>query len=215
MKRAVTALAASAVLPLAALAHESGKGPNGGPVVDSAGHHVEMVAKGKDLVLYLTEEADKPFASTGAKNARAIIQDGGKTATVPLQPAEPNRLVGTLAQPLGKGARVVVSATLADGHAVQARFVNSFIQCASASTTVASRLKMCPPPGQVLGGVDVCCGLVGLAGGLGARVGGAQGADRTGVRQGRNTGDRRSLSRRRVVGGRAQNRLASGRAGGA
>ena len=95
------------------------------PWSTAAGHHVEMVAKGKDLVLFLTEEADKPLASTGAKNARAIIQDGGKTATVPLEPAEPNKLVGTLAQPLGTGARVVVSATLADGHAVQARFVNN------------------------------------------------------------------------------------------
>jgi hypothetical protein len=54
-----------------------------------------------------------------------IVQDSGKTATVALQPAAPNRLIGTLAQPLSKGARVVVSATMADGHAVQARFVNN------------------------------------------------------------------------------------------
>jgi hypothetical protein len=113
------------LLPMTTLAHELAKGPNGGPVVDSAGHHVEMVAKGTELVLYLTEESDKPLASAGTKNARAIIQDGGKTATMPLQPAEPNKLVGTLAQPLGAGARVVVSATMADGHAVQARFVNN------------------------------------------------------------------------------------------
>jgi hypothetical protein len=122
MKRLFLALAA---MPLAAMAHEIARGPNGGPVVDSAGHHVEMVAKGTELVLFLTGEADKPIASTGTKNARAVVQDGGKTATVHLQPAEPNRLVGALAAPLGKGARVVVSATMADGHAVQARFVNN------------------------------------------------------------------------------------------
>jgi cytoskeletal protein RodZ len=68
---------------------------------------------------------DKPLDSAGTKNARAIVQDGGKTATVQLQPAEPNKLVGTLVQPLGSGARVVVSATMADGHTVQARFVNN------------------------------------------------------------------------------------------
>ena len=113
------------IIPLAASAHEVAKGPNGGPVVDSAGHHVEMVAKGTELVLVLTETDDKPLASAGTKNARAVVQDGGKTATVALQPAEPNRLVGTLPQPLGPGARVVVSATMADGHAVQARFVNN------------------------------------------------------------------------------------------
>ena len=124
MKRLMLVLALT-VAPLAASAHEAAKGPNGGPVVDSAGHHVEMVAKGSELVLYLTEGADKPLASAGARNARAIVQDGGKTATVPLQPAEPNKLVGTLAQPLGAGARVVVSATMADGHTVQARFANN------------------------------------------------------------------------------------------
>ncbi|WP_262271688.1 hypothetical protein [Microvirga yunnanensis] len=124
MKHLILALAIAAA-PFTTAAHEMAKGPNGGPVVDSAGHHVEMVAKGSELVLFLTEADDKPLASAGAKNARAIVQDGGKTATVPLQPAEPNRLVGALAQPLGSGARVVVSATMADGHAVQARFVNN------------------------------------------------------------------------------------------
>ena len=118
-------LALAAAFASAASAHDTAKGPNGGPVVDSAGHHVEMVAKGTELVLFLTEEADKPLASAGTKNARAIVQDGGKTATVPLQPAEPNRLVGTLSQPLGSGARVVVSATMPDGHTVQARFVHN------------------------------------------------------------------------------------------
>ena len=124
MKPIWIAVTSAVALPIAALAHEVAKGPNGGPVVDSSGHHVEMVAKGADLTLFLTDEADKPLAAAGAKNARAIVQEGGKTATVPLQPAEPNKLVGQLSQPLGKGARVVVSATLADGHAVQARFVN-------------------------------------------------------------------------------------------
>ena len=124
MKRLLLAFAL-AVSPLAVTAHELAKGPNGGPVVDSSGHHVEMVATGTELVLFLTGEADKPVPSVGTKNARAIVQDGGKNATVPLQPAEPNKLVGTLPAPLGRGARVVVSATMADGHAVQARFVNN------------------------------------------------------------------------------------------
>jgi hypothetical protein len=123
--KSVVVILALAGWPLVASAHELAKGPNGGPVVDSAGHHVEMVAKGTEFVLFLTEADDKPLASAGTKNARAIVQDGGKTATVALQPAEPNRLIGTLSQPLGPGARVVVSATMADGHGVQARFVNN------------------------------------------------------------------------------------------
>jgi hypothetical protein len=122
MKTLVFALAL-ALLPIAANAHEPNQGPNGGPVVDAAGHHVEFVASGTEIVLYLTEDADKPLASAGVRNARAIIQDSGLVTTVGLQPSEPNKLVGKLAQPLGPGARVVLSATLADGHAVQARFV--------------------------------------------------------------------------------------------
>jgi hypothetical protein len=116
---------AIAAAPFGATAHEVAKGPNGGPVVDSSGHHVEMVAKGSELVLFLTEADDKPLASARTKNARAIVQDGGKTATVQLQPAEPNKLIGALSQPLGSSARVVISVTMADGHTVQARFVNN------------------------------------------------------------------------------------------
>jgi hypothetical protein len=56
------------------------KGPNGGPVIDSSGQHVEMVAKGSELVLFLTEADDKPLASAGTKNARAIVQDGDRPA---------------------------------------------------------------------------------------------------------------------------------------
>ena len=109
-------------LPVAAFAHEMAKGPNGGPVVDSAGHHLEMVANGTELVISLADEADKPLSSAGTKTARAIVQDAGKTATVALQPAAPNKLVGALPQPLSPSARVVVSATLPDGHTVQGRF---------------------------------------------------------------------------------------------
>ncbi len=124
MRRLLIA-ATLAALPWAAGAHELAKGPNGGPVVDSGGHHVEMVANGTELVLFLSDHDDKPLTSAGTKNPRAVVQDAGKTHTVALQPAAPNKLVGTLAQPLGKGARVVVSVTMADGHAVQARFVNN------------------------------------------------------------------------------------------
>jgi len=121
VKRTLIALSITAALPLLALAHESARGPKGGPLADAAGHHVEMVAKGTDLVLYLRGESDEPHASAGARIARAIVQDGGKTATVPLEPADANKLVGRLPQPLGKGDRVVVSTTLADGHAGRSR----------------------------------------------------------------------------------------------
>ena len=119
MQRFVLALVVCA-LPSAALAQAPAKGPNGGMVTVSDGHDVEMVSNGTELVIYVYEHDKKP--TTARTGARAVVQDAGKTTTVQLTPAPPNRLVGTLAAPLGTGARVVVSATLADGHKVQARF---------------------------------------------------------------------------------------------
>ena len=86
------AFALSAALMLAtvsgASAHETAKGPNGGAVVDVAGHHVEFVASATEMTFHLTAEADAPIASTGAK-VKAIIQDAGKTAQIELAPSSP------------------------------------------------------------------------------------------------------------------------------
>ena len=123
MKRLVLALAL-AVAPSAALAQHSHDGPNGGVVVDASGapYHVEFVARGTELALFILDDNNRPAPVTGA-SGRAVVQEGGKTATIPLDFAEPNRLVGRLAAPLGKGARVVLSGKLADGRSIQARFV--------------------------------------------------------------------------------------------
>lgn len=119
-------LAVAAVLGLAtitgAYAHESAKGPNGGAVVDVDGHHVEFVPSATEMTFYLTGDADAPIASTRAK-VKAIAQDAGKTAQIDLAPVEPNKLVGKLAAPLTKGAKVVVTGALSDGHTLQARFI--------------------------------------------------------------------------------------------
>ena len=119
-------LVLSAALVLAsmsgAFAHETAKGPNGGAVVDVDGHHVEFVPSATEMTFYLTGDADAPIASTGAK-VKAIAQDAGKTAQIDLAPVEPNKLVGKLAAPLAKGAKVVVTGALSDGHSLQAKFV--------------------------------------------------------------------------------------------
>jgi hypothetical protein len=107
----------------AAAAHELEKGPNGGQLVDIPGHHVELVISGTSLVLFLSDEKERPVSSQGIQNARAIVQESGKTLTVPLASIAPNKLGGQLAQPLTAGARIVVSATMVDGKTIQARFV--------------------------------------------------------------------------------------------
>lgn len=103
-------------------AHDVAKGPNGGQIVDDAGHHIEMTQKDGQLVLFVSDGGDKPISSAKA-TGRAIIQDGPKQSTVDLVAAEPNVLAAKLEGPLASGAKLVVSIKLGDGHDVKARFV--------------------------------------------------------------------------------------------
>ena len=103
-------------------AHDMAMGPNGGQVADDAGHHVEFTTKDDQVVLYLSDNGDKPLSSIKA-SGRVIIQNADKQAVVELLPAEPNILSAKLDAPLAVGAKVVVSIKLGDGHDVKARFV--------------------------------------------------------------------------------------------
>ncbi len=125
MKHLILAAAALAAFLSTAVAQEATKGPNGGPVVETHDVFVEMTVEDSTLVLHFAGQDGKPMSSEGTTKARAIVQDAGKTTTIALETQQPNRLVGPLPAPLGAGARVVVSATLADGHGIQARFVNN------------------------------------------------------------------------------------------
>jgi hypothetical protein len=98
------------------------KGPNGGVVTKAEGHPIEFVNSGQEIVFYFSDDDGSPMSMKGVE-ARAIVQDGGKTTTVPLAAVEPNKVVGKLQAPLNPGARVVVSAKL-HGHSLQARFTN-------------------------------------------------------------------------------------------
>jgi hypothetical protein len=108
--------------PFVANGHDVVKGPNGGQVVDDAGHHVEFLTKGSELMLYLSDNDDKPISSAKA-TGRVIVQDSGKQATVDLAAVEPNILSAKLAAPLSTGAKLAVTIKLGDGHDVKARFV--------------------------------------------------------------------------------------------
>ena len=116
-------LPAMLLLPVAAMAQQpTRRGPNGGPVVTADGHPIELILSGTTLTLFVSEENGRPMSSARA-NGRVTVQTAGQTATVTLAPAEPNRMVGTLAAPLPPGARVVFTGTLSDGHRVTARYM--------------------------------------------------------------------------------------------
>ena len=108
-------------IALGAVAQGAKKGDNGGDVVVMEGHPIEFVAKGQAITFYILEDDGKSPTPTQGFRGRAVIQDGGKTVSVALSPAEPNKFVGQLSMPLGAKARVVFSAKV-PGHTLQARF---------------------------------------------------------------------------------------------
>lgn len=122
----ISALAAILALPAAIIAAATltapafAAGPNGGVVTVAEGHPIELVSTGTDLTFFVTDEDAKPVQTAGM-TAKAYVQAGGKTETVALKGAAPNRLVGTLPAALPAGAKVVLSAKM-HGHSIQARF---------------------------------------------------------------------------------------------
>jgi hypothetical protein len=58
--------------------------------------------RGPSSPFSLSDESGEPIESKGA-NGRAVIQDHGKTETVPLASVDPNKLTGSVPQPLGAG----------------------------------------------------------------------------------------------------------------
>lgn len=101
-----------------ALAQKVGK--HGGQMAVVAGHHdAELVIEPTRLVLYLTNHGKPLSAKDNA--VRATVQDGGKKMEIKLT-VEKDHLVGPLAEPLKKGAIVLLSGKTEDGHGVSARF---------------------------------------------------------------------------------------------
>jgi hypothetical protein len=107
----------------ARVAQAQDKGPNGGDVVVMEQHPIEFVSKDKEIIFYILDHDGTPVRTAGLQG-RAVVQDAGKTTSVNLVPAEPNKFVGQLQAPLGPKARVVFSAKVA-GHNLQARFVTN------------------------------------------------------------------------------------------
>jgi hypothetical protein len=121
LKPAFFALLIAMTAPASLAQAQPKKGPNGGMVVTSQEHPIEFVLKGQELIFYVSDH-DGSSLSTKDMRGRATVQEGGKTATVSLEPAAPNMMVGKLQAPLGSKARVVFSAHL-HGHSLTARYV--------------------------------------------------------------------------------------------
>lgn len=126
-KRLLTCLAAVALGASFAMAddkHDPGHdhaGKHGGVVMHSGHHHLELVAKGGSIALYIEHEDGKPEDVEGA-NASATVLADGKVEQVTLKPAGGNKLEGSGDFTAGRGTTVVVTLTMPGHEPEQARF---------------------------------------------------------------------------------------------
>lgn len=115
------ALVLVVVLAIApALAHDS-TGPNGGRVTDLGPFHVELIAKGSTVELYVTDANNKVVAMDGYKGL-AILAIAGKSERIGLAPGTENKLTGTSTVAIPPNAKGVVRLTGPDGKTNQAKF---------------------------------------------------------------------------------------------
>lgn len=118
----IAALVLGLVLSVPAVAHEPGKGPNGGLQVDAGSWHAELVANGTPtVVVYLSDAEGKTIPATGFK-ANAIFVVEGKPQRFALEPAEGSKLVGTAPVAVPPGAKGAVQLASPDGKTGQAKF---------------------------------------------------------------------------------------------
>ncbi len=110
--------------PAAAIAHGTPPAPaHGGQMQEAAEHWVELVTKGDQLTVYVSEPDNKPLPAK-EWSGKATVLVGGKTEVVALTPGEGNSATGKLAAPAAGKMTAVIQLTL-DGKPAQARFATS------------------------------------------------------------------------------------------
>ena len=111
---------AAVVLAVPAFSHEA-QGPNGGRIADAGDYHVELVAKGGSVEVYVTDTGDKPVETDGLKGL-AILTIGGKSQRIELTSAGKNKLQGPATGPIAGNPKGVVQLTLPDGKKAQGQY---------------------------------------------------------------------------------------------
>jgi cephalosporin hydroxylase len=119
MKLKTLALIAALSAATPALAHDA-KSLHGGRIVFAGQIHVEMVATGDTVQVYLVDHHNKQMAPDGYKGL-AILSVDGKSQRIALQ-ADGDRLVGRATGDLPAAPKGVVQITQPDGKTVSAKF---------------------------------------------------------------------------------------------
>lgn len=89
----VLLVALAGAFPALAQAHVH-KPRHGGVVREAGGFVYELVARPDEIVVFVTDESDKPVATQGSSAELTLIDSGTRTR-VPLAPAGDNRLAAT------------------------------------------------------------------------------------------------------------------------
>lgn len=97
--------------------------PHGGQLRMAGPYHLELVAKDKELVLYVTDHGDNPIVTDGGLS-KATLQIGTAKArtTVKLEPAGDNVFKGSGEFTVKPQSVIVVFVKLPEGEAQSARF---------------------------------------------------------------------------------------------
>ena len=114
------AMLGAAMITSAAFAHDP-KPKHGGQVVEAGDYHVEAVAKGTTLDVFIRDHDDKNLSSKGFK-ATAILIVKGKPVQVTLAPRDDNALTGTSAIELTAPIRGAIQITNAKNQTAQAKY---------------------------------------------------------------------------------------------
>lgn len=96
---------------------------HGGQALAAGPYHLELVAKSGELVLYVTDHADKAIPTDGAK-AKATIQQGYEKAKmqVELEASGDNTLKGTGTFTINQDTGIMVFLKFPEQEAYAARF---------------------------------------------------------------------------------------------
>lgn len=70
------------------------KAPNGGQIVHIGSYEAEMVVRGPEISVYITDEKDQKVDASRFSGTAVVLARGNKQRTVDLSPAGDNRLAG-------------------------------------------------------------------------------------------------------------------------
>lgn len=101
--------------------HGDTKGPNGGPMRDVAGVHVELLTSGNTLTFNLLDEANKPVSVKGFTGTAVVVFLSDKE-TVQLTPSGDYALKGDAAKAIAKGAAITIVLQSPAGKSGQAKY---------------------------------------------------------------------------------------------